>query len=372
MSQHQKVAVALADRSYEIIVGSGVLTNVAEYILPVLAGKRAIIISDSNVEPLYGEMLGKQLHARGIGVAGLMVQAGEGSKSFANFEMVMEALLQQKVDRKTTIIALGGGVVGDLAGFAASVLLRGVPFIQIPTSLLAQVDSSVGGKTAINSSSGKNLIGSFYQPRLVLADSDVLGTLPVREMRAGYAEIIKYGLIMDAEFYRWCLANGAKLLSGDKAAIHHAVVKSCEMKARIVAEDEREADRRALLNFGHTFGHALEAETGFGERLIHGEAVAIGMVMACRLSARMGLIDDAVEHELAAHFAALGMLASPLEVAQAWDAGKIAGHFVEDKKAEDGALTFVVLDAIGDARVAKNVDAALARDVVASFLAGQA
>ncbi len=368
MTHAERIAVKLDGRGYDIVVGSGVFARAAEYIVPVLASQRAIIISDANVEPVYGEMLGAQLHAQGIDVAGLVVKAGEGSKSFTNFEMVMEGLLQQKPDRKTTIIALGGGVVGDLAGFAASVLLRGVPFIQIPTSLLAQVDSSVGGKTAINSRAGKNLIGSFYQPKLVLADSDVLKTLPSREMRAGYAEIIKYGLIMDAEFYRWCLANGTTLLGGNQEAIHYAVTQSCKFKAAIVELDEREADKRALLNFGHTFGHALEAETGFGEKLIHGEAVAIGMVMACRLSARMGCIGAEVEQELAAHFTALGMPASPREVDQDWNAAAIAAHFVDDKKAENGMLTFVVLDAPGAARVVKNVDAALALDVVASFL----
>lgn len=368
MTQPTRVAVALDGRGYDIVVGSGVLANAAAYIVPKLASKRAIIVSDANVEPLYGEILGKQLHALGIEVGGLIVGAGEGSKSFASFEMVMEGLLQQKVDRKTTIIALGGGVVGDLAGFAASVLLRGVPFIQVPTSLLAQVDSSVGGKTAINASMGKNLIGSFYQPKLVLADSDVLKTLPARELRAGYAEIIKYGLIMDQQFYRWCLANGATLLSGNQEAIQYAVEQSCRMKAAIVEADEREADKRALLNFGHTFAHALEAETGFGEKLIHGEAVAIGMVMACRLSARMGLIGADVEQELAAHFKALGMMASPRDLVHPWNAAAIASHFSEDKKAENGTLTFVVLKALGDAQVVKNVDAALAHEVVRSFL----
>jgi 3-dehydroquinate synthase len=365
----KKVAVKLdGGRGYDIVIGSGVLAKAAEYIVPLLMGKRAIIISDANVELLYMADLREALLLQGIQVSSIKVVAGEASKSFANFEMVMESLLQQKADRKTTIIALGGGVVGDLAGFAASVLLRGVPFIQVPTSLLAQVDSSVGGKTAINSSAGKNLIGSFYQPKLVLADSNVLKTLPPREMRAGYAEIIKYGLIMDREFYRWCLANGAKLLAGNQEAIQYAVEQSCRMKAAIVEADEREADKRALLNFGHTFGHALEAETGFGEMLIHGEAVAIGMVMACRLSQRMGLADTKVEQELAAHFKALGMRSHPRDVAHEWNAAAIAAHFSEDKKAENGALTFVVLNALGDAAVAKHVDGALALDVVASFL----
>jgi 3-dehydroquinate synthase len=368
MSTPQSVQVKLADRSYDIIVGAGLLARAHEYILPALAGKRAIIVSDTNVGPLYAHALDALLRANGIHSSLLTVKAGEPSKSFENFGWLMEQLLALQPDRKTTIIALGGGVVGDLAGFAASVLLRGVPFIQIPTSLLAQVDSSVGGKTAINASMGKNLIGSFYQPKLVLADSDVLATLPPREMRAGYGEIIKYGLIMDAPFYQWCLANGAKLLAGESDAIHYAVTQSCRMKAAIVEADEREADKRALLNFGHTFGHALEAETGFGDTLIHGEAVAIGMVMACRLSQRMGLIDSQVETELAVHFKALGLLAHPREIGQALDANKIAAHFVDDKKAENGALTFVVLNSVGDAAVAKHVDAAMALDVVASYL----
>lgn len=360
--------VELSERSYDIMVGSGLLARAHEFIVPLLAGKRAVIISDSNVAPLYGQTLQANLQAYGVVCDLLVVPAGEGSKRFGQFERVMEELLALKVDRKTTIIAVGGGVVGDLAGFAASVLLRGVPFIQVPTSLLAQVDSSVGGKTAINATLGKNLIGSFYQPKLVLADSDVLKTLPPREMRAGYAEIIKYGLIMDADFYRWCLANGDKLLAGDRATMQHAVLSACRMKAEVVAADEREADKRALLNFGHTFAHALEAETGFGETLLHGEAVAMGMVMACRLSHRMGLIGAELEAELAAHLKALDMFAHLRDVAHNWNAVGIAGHFGDDKKAESGALTFVVLDALGKARVVKNVDAALAHGVVESFL----
>lgn len=370
MTPYKKVWVELDGRGYDIIIGKGLLARAADYILPVLPSKRVIVISDRNVAPLYVAVLTDSLNAAGIKTDVLLVDSGEGSKSFATFEWVMDALLALKPDRKTTLVALGGGVVGDLVGFSASVLLRGVPFIQIPTSLLAQVDSSVGGKTAINSAAGKNLIGSFYQPKLVLADSDVLSTLPARELKAGYAEIIKYGLIMDADFYRWCLVNGAALLVGDAALQQQAVVQSCQFKAAVVQADEREAnDMRALLNFGHTFAHALEAETGFGSVLLHGEAVGIGMVMACRLSARMGLIAADVETQLAAHFASLGMLCHPRDVAYAWDADAIAAHFADDKKAENGVLTFVVLDAVGKARVAKHIDAALAREVVASYLA---
>ncbi len=370
MKKPHHVSVALDLRSYDIVVGSGLLASAADYIIPVMTGKHAIIISDSHVESLYAKQVAQTLSKRGIEVDQLTIAVGEASKGFATLEWLLESLIAMKPDRKTTILALGGGVVGDLAGFAASVLLRGVPFIQIPTSLLAQVDSSVGGKTAINSVAGKNLIGSFYQPKLVLADSDVLATLPPRQMRAGYAEIIKYGLIADASFYRWCLEHASRLLAGDRDVVHTAVIQSCQMKAAIVAKDEREADMRALLNFGHTFAHALEAETGYSDTLIHGEAVAIGMVMACRLSHRMGLVGEALEHELADHFRALGMHASPKDVAHAWDTDAIARHFADDKKAEGGLLTFIVLDAAGAARVAKNVDPALARDVVASFLEG--
>ncbi len=370
MSQPKTVQVELAGRGYDILVGSGLLKRAADYIVPKLASKKAIIVTDAHVGTIYGSQLKANLRTADITCEILTIPAGEGSKNFATFEWLMNQLLALKVDRKTTIIALGGGVVGDLAGFAASVLLRGVPFIQIPTSLLAQVDSSVGGKTAINASVGKNLIGSFYQPQLVLADSDVLKTLPPRELKAGYAEVIKYGLIMSPEFYEDCLSDGAKIIAGDEEAQQYAVLASCQFKAEIVKMDEREKDDlRALLNFGHTFGHALEAETGFSETLLHGEAVAIGMVMACRLSHRMGLIGADVETQLAAHFKALGMMAHPNDVkGQRWAVDAIASHFADDKKAEGGKLTFVVLNEIGRAVVAKNVDAALARDVVASYL----
>jgi 3-dehydroquinate synthase len=368
MSEVRHITVALGERSYAIHVGGGLLAQAGPLMAPVMPGRRAIIVTDTNVAPHYLPTLERSLSDAGIRTDALTVPAGEASKGFSTFQWLMDELLARQPDRKTTLIALGGGVVGDLTGFAASVLLRGVPFIQVPTSLLAQVDSSVGGKTAINAARGKNLIGSFYQPQLVLADLDTLATLPLRELRAGYAEIIKYGLIMDAGFYGECLTQGANVIGGDRTAQQHAVLASCAHKAAIVKADEREADMRALLNFGHTFAHALEAETGFGDKLLHGEAVGIGMVMACRLSARMGLLPETVEHELTGHFRTLGMLATPRDLDHPWDAAMICRHFAEDKKAEDGTLTFVVLNQLGRAVVAKKVDPVLALDAVASFL----
>lgn len=364
--QEHRLRVALDERSYDIVIGSGLIAKAGALIAPIATN--AIVVTDANVMAHYGKALEASLKAAGVRSTGIVVPAGEASKSFRSFEQLMDGILSLKPDRKTALIALGGGVVGDLTGFAASTLLRGVPFIQIPTSLLAQVDSSVGGKTAINTRAGKNLVGSFYQPRLVIADLDTLKTLPPREMRAGYAEIIKYGLIQDADFYAWCLSHAEALLAGDLPTLQQAVLKSCTMKAAIVEADEHEADARALLNFGHTFGHALEAETGFGDALLHGEAVAIGMVMACRLSAAMGFIGREVETELAAHFTALGMYAEPKAVKAEWHAAQIAAHFASDKKAEAGALTFVVLKAVGQAAVAKKVDPQLAQDLVESYL----
>lgn len=368
MSTEKKVRVELGARSYEIVVGEGLLAEAGKHIAKVIPGKRVIIVSDERVAN-YTPALEASLKKASITYETISVAQGEGSKSFTKLEWLCDEILKRTPDRKTAIIALGGGVIGDLAGFAASILLRGLPFIQIPTTLLAQVDSSVGGKTAINAKAGKNLIGSFYQPLLVLADLDTLKSLPERERKAGYAEIIKYGLIMDEKFYTWCLANAKKLLDGDVEALTYAVSESCRMKAEIVGEDEKESAARALLNFGHTFGHALEAETGMDwKTLMHGEAVAIGMVMACNLSAQMNLVSHEVEQELAAHLNALGMYAHARDVGVAWNLDAITSHFIQDKKAEAGTLTFIVLDAIGKARVARDVDPALARAAVAASL----
>lgn len=368
MRAERAITVGLAERSYEIVVGSGLLAKAHQWIAPKLPAKRVIVVTDEVVVRHYAPVLRQSLEAQQIRVDEVVIKAGEASKSFTGYARLMEQLLAFTPDRKTTLVALGGGVVGDLTGFAASTLLRGVPYIQIPTTLLAQVDSSVGGKTAINAKAGKNLVGSFYQPQLVLADLDTLHTLPARELKAGYAEIIKYGLIVNAPFYRWCLDYGERLLAGDVASLQYAVAESCRMKAEIVAADERESGQRALLNFGHTFGHALEAETGYSDALLHGEAVAIGMVMACRLSAMLKHLPAEVETELARHFKKVGLPAGPRDVRTDWDVERLMRHCFSDKKAEGGALTFVILDTIGAARVVKQVDSDLARVVAASYM----
>lgn len=364
-----KVTVPLRERAYEIVVGEGLLANAAEYIAPLLRAPRVIIVTDIAIKN-YAESLNAGLKARAIRTDMVMLAAGEQSKSFVQLEQLMNDLLALNPDRKTALIALGGGVIGDLVGFAASILLRGVDFIQIPTTLLAQVDSSVGGKTGINTKAGKNLIGSFYQPKIVLADVAMLTTLSPREMRAGYAEILKYGLIMNADFYAWCERHGEKLLAGNAEYLTRAVAGCCEMKAHVVGADEQESAGRALLNFGHTFGHALEAECGYDGTLLHGEAVAIGMVMGLRLSTKLGLMVDGLEERLVAHFKAMGMAAIPKDIRNHWDAPRIVAHFASDKKTENGALTFIVLETLGKARVEKSVNATLALEVVKEFVDG--
>jgi 3-dehydroquinate synthase len=362
-----KVTVPLRERAYDVLVGEGLLANAAESIASVLRSPRVIVVSDVAVKA-YAEPMAANLKTRGIRVDALSVSGGEQSKSFAQLEVLMNEILALKPDRKTTLVALGGGVIGDLVGFAASILLRGVDFIQVPTTLLAQVDSSVGGKTGINTKMGKNLVGSFYQPKIVLADVATLATLPPREMRAGYAEILKYGLIMNVDFYQWCERHGEALLAGNVEYLTRAVAACCEMKAQVVGADEQEAAGRALLNFGHTFGHALEAECGYDGTLLHGEAVAIGMVMGVRLSQKLGLKVDGLEEKLTAHLKTVGMAATPKDIRKEWNAERIASHFASDKKAEAGALTFIVLDALGSARVEKGVDPKLVLEVVASYL----
>ncbi|HLT77141.1 MAG TPA: 3-dehydroquinate synthase [Ferrovibrio sp.] len=350
MTQH-RVRVALGERAYDILVGGGLLDRAGEHIAPLLRRSFAVIVTDENVAARHLEPLKRALAQQGIGSEAIILPPGEAQKSYAGFEHLCEALLALKVERRDHLIALGGGVIGDLVGFAASVLRRGMDFIQVPTSLLAQVDSSVGGKTAINSRQGKNLIGAFHQPRLVLADVDLLRTLPPRELRAGYAEVVKYGLLGDAEFYAWLEANGTKLLSGDAALLAEAVARCCAHKARIVAADEREEGERALLNLGHTFGHALEAETGYSQRLLHGEGVAVGMALAFRLSGTLGLCDADLAPRVERHLAETGLPARLADVdgAQAFSAERLLDHMRQDKKVRDGKLVFILAEAIGRA-----------------------
>jgi len=361
VSDLSTVRVDLAGRGYDIAIGPGLIDRAGELSAKLLARPRVIIVSDDVVAERYGGRLFNSFKRAGVEASIVIVPAGEGSKEFDTFNRLLGALLDQRPDRKTTLVALGGGVVGDLVGFAASVLLRGVDFIQVPTTLLAQVDSSVGGKTGINTRHGKNLVGAFYQPRLVLADTDVLDTLPRRELLAGYAEVVKYGLIDDRGFFEWCENNAAALLNGDAARRTYAIEQSCRAKARIVAADEREtSDLRALLNLGHTFSHALEAETGFGPDLLHGEAVGAGMAMAFDLSARLGLCPAADAQRVRAHLGTVGLPVRLRSIGgdnkRRWDAARLIDHMRGDKKAEAERLTFILARGIGKAFVTRDVD----------------
>ena len=349
--------VALGDRSYDIVVGENLLGEAAHYVAPLLKRPRVFIITDANVAPLHLKTLERSLSDAGIGCEALVLPAGEKTKCLAQLEALADDLLVRKLERSDTLIALGGGVIGDLVGFAAAVLLRGVSFVQIPTTLLAQVDSSVGGKTGINSKHGKNLIGSFHQPKLVLADGTSLATLPKRERLAGYAEIAKYGVLADAEFFAWLEDHALAVIDGEPSALRQAVLRSCEIKAEVVAEDEREAGRRALLNLGHTFGHAIEAEVGYGDELLHGEAVAMGMVMALDLSVQLGYCRARDAERLHRHLAAVG-LPTGLEwlPGRTWSPNILIGHMSRDKKVEAGRIAFVLARKIGETFVDKNVD----------------
>lgn len=364
MGDFETLRVDLGQRGYDILIGERLLTRAARHIKEALPVTRALIVSDETVARFYLHRLTNSLEAENIASRSIIIAPGEASKSLASFSHIMESLLEQKPDRNTVVIALGGGVVGDLAGFAASVLLRGVPYVQIPTSLLAQVDSSVGGKTGINSHYGKNFIGSFYQPRLVLADIATLSTLEPRHMMAGYAEILKYALINDPDFFEWLSEHGNAIVHGDIAALTYAVKQCCAAKAAIVAQDEKEQGMRALLNLGHTFAHALEAEIGYGGALLHGEAVALGMMMACDLSVRMKLCNPAVRERLLKHYNDVGLPVSVLDITPDWDVDALMEHFTRDKKAQDGKMTFILMRGIGDAFVTKGVDVALLRSVL--------
>lgn len=365
MTKQTPLLVELDSRSYDIHIGGGLLGNAGDLISPVLAQQRTVTVTDENVAPLHLATYEASLARAGIENESIVLPAGEQTKVFRYLEDLLGAFLRSGIERRTTVVALGGGVIGDLTGFAASIVLRGVPFVQIPTTLLAQVDSSVGGKTAIDTPYGKNLVGAFYQPRLVIADIDVLDTLPHREVMAGYAEVVKYGLIRDLPFYQWLEENGPALCAGDKDIRQHAVYESCAAKADVVARDEREAGERALLNFGHTFGHALEAEAGFGDQLLHGEAVALGMRLAFDLSVMLDLcpIEDA--NRVRDHYRAVGLPADlPALQGVSWATDALIGHMAKDKKVRDGAITFILARGIGDAFIADNVDPDRVRQVM--------
>ena len=368
--------VALGERAYDIVIGRDLLGSLGARIAALRPGARTAIVTDRNVATHWLDRTEASLAQAGIATSRIVVEEGEGSKSYAGLERVSEALIAAKIERNDLVIALGGGVVGDLAGFAAAILRRGVDFVQVPTSLLAQVDSSVGGKTGINSPQGKNLVGAFHQPVLVIADTSALDTLPPRQFRAGYAEVAKYGVLGDGAFFAWLEANHAEIFSGG-AAREHAIATSCRAKAAIVARDERETGDRALLNLGHTFGHALEAATGFSDRLFHGEGVAVGMVLAAEFSASLGMIAEADAERIARHLAAVGLPTHLGEIAGftqegLGDADRLMALMAQDKKVRRGQLTFILLEAVGRAVITRDVEPALVRDFLKQKLAGRA
>lgn len=351
----ETIAVELAARRYDIHVGAGLLLHAGALLAPLSRGPFPIV-TDTNVAAAHLEPLIASLHAKGLDARPIIIEPGEGSKSFDGLEKLCANLLRMGIDRSGIVVALGGGVVGDLTGFAAAILKRGIDFVQIPTTLLAQVDSSVGGKTAINVAEGKNLIGVFHQPRLVIADIDVLGSLPRRELLAGYAEVVKYGALGDIEFFSWLEKNAANALHNDREALTKIVAHSCQMKADIVARDERETGERALLNLGHTFGHALEAATGYSQRLLHGEGVAIGMGLAMRLSAKLGFAseDDAVRLET--HLRTVGLPSTIADISGPRpDVQTLIGHMQHDKKVKSGQMTFVLARGLGQAFTTSDV-----------------
>jgi 3-dehydroquinate synthase len=374
------VRVALDARGYDIVIGRGLIASLGARVEALRPHAKTFIVTDGNVELHHLDAVESALAESGVAYSRLIVPPGEGSKSFKVFEQVCEAIIAARIERGDLIIALGGGVIGDLAGFAAAAVRRGLDYVQVPTTLLAQVDSSVGGKTAINSVNGKNLVGAFHQPILVVADTALLDTLPPREFRAGYAEVAKYGLLGDAAFFAWLEANWRDVFAGGNftslgstnLAREHAIAVSCRAKAAIVARDERETGERALLNLGHTFGHALEAACGFSDRLLHGEAVAAGMALAFGFSARLGLIAAAAADRAIRHLADVGLPTRPQDIAGGLpDADALMALMAQDKKVKRGMLTFILVRGIGSAFVEHGVDAAQVRAFLSEKLAGQ-
>ncbi|HOV03076.1 MAG TPA: 3-dehydroquinate synthase [Kaistiaceae bacterium] len=358
------VRVELGERSYDILIGPGLIAETGPALAALHPGIRVAVVTDETVAGIHLPALRQSLEAAGIDHVVSVVAPGEGAKSFGNFERLCDEVLAARLERGDAVVALGGGVVGDLSGFVSGVVRRGMRFVQVPTTLLSQVDSSVGGKTGINCRHGKNLIGVFQQPRLVVADTATLDTLSKREFRAGYAEVAKYGLIDDFDFFSWLEASWGEVFAGG-AARTRAIAASCRAKAAVVAGDERETGRRALLNLGHTFGHALEAATGFSQRLVHGEGVAIGMVLAFRFSARLGLANGQDAERVRAHLAAVGL---PTEISHIEGtisgADELMAHIAQDKKVKRGKLTFILARGIGQSFIADDV----APDAVRAFL----
>ena len=366
----ETVRVDLGARAYDVRIGPGLLARAGAEIAPLLRRRRVAVLTDERVGALHLEALREGLGD--IAMTALALPPGEATKGWPEFSRAVDWLLGERIERRDIVIALGGGVIGDLAGFAAAVLRRGVRFVQIPTSLLAQVDSSVGGKTGINSVHGKNLIGAFHQPSLVLADIGVLDSLPARDFLSGYGEVVKYGLLGDAAFFDWLEANGPALARGDRALRQHAVRRSVEMKARIVERDETEEGDRALLNLGHTFCHALETATGYSDRLLHGEGVAIGCALAFETSQRLGLCSQEAPSRVRAHLKAMGMKCDIADIpGDLPDADALMALMAQDKKVVDGKLRFILARAIGEAFVTADVDAATVRQVIADALAAR-
>ena len=368
------IAVALGERSYTVKVGPGLIGEAGRHIAPLLRQKRVVVVTDETVAGLHLPRLRAALDGSGIAHQSVILPPGEHTKDFSFLQKLTGDLLEIGIERSTMLVAFGGGVIGDLAGFAAAVLLRGIDFVQVPTTLLAQVDSSVGGKTAIDMPQGKNLVGAFHQPRLVLADVDLLKTLPKREVLAGYAEVVKYGLINDPAFFEWLETNGEAVVRIDAAAARQAVATSCRAKAAVVAADEREQGDRALLNLGHTFAHALETETGYGPDLLHGEAVAVGTALAFDLSARLGLCPAADAARVRRHLRAVGLPGALGDIKtpggqRRWNVGALLAHMGRDKKVRDGKVTFILARGIGRAFQAPGIDLATVEAVLAEAAA---
>ena len=373
VSEHNKLRINLKENSYDIIIEHGLLSELGALISKKFGKPKTFIVTDSNIAVHWLKQTIESLSAQGMSPKVLEVPVGERTKSFINLEKIIDQLLESKVDRDSVLIALGGGVIGDLAGFAGAVTLRGIKVIQVPTTLLSQVDSSVGGKTGVNVRQGKNLVGSFHQPSLVAIDTQVLQTLPSRQLFAGYAEVLKYGLIKDRSFFDWLELNGKKVLEGDKLAQQFAIFTSCRIKAEIVEADEKEKNLRAILNFGHTFGHALEAEAGYDGNLLHGEAVSIGMVLAIELSKNLGYLSGQDAGRAVEYIRNIGLPTNinSIEGSTSWHPDGIIQHMQHDKKVSNGQLRFVLIKGIGEAYLTADVERNDIYRVIEKSLSGE-